>query len=70
MTIHRHDGQSGLTKLERVSKLSTKDNDVILTGTPLQIAYATYDVEMCALLIKYFNELADGKEQAFSLEKP
>jgi hypothetical protein len=32
MTIHRHDGQSGLTKLERISKLSAKDKYVVFNN--------------------------------------
>lgn len=32
MTIHRHDGQSGLTKLERISKLSAKDKDMVFNN--------------------------------------
>lgn len=32
MTIHRHDGETGLTKLERVSKLSANDKDVVFNN--------------------------------------
>jgi len=32
MTIHRYDGQSGLTKLERIGKLSAKDKNVVFNN--------------------------------------